>query len=233
WRNLKTGEVDAWFVNGATMRGGTTYGQVPPDRQIGGIGDLNGDGTAHILWRTTAPDGQVDVWLVNGAALLRTAAFTTMSSDWQIARGGDFNGDGKADILWRHTASYRLEVVAWLLDGATLLEQDSWGRLDNQWQVQDNYRPGSYLAFTAVLAAQAPFTATTGDVNGDGWPEALGTVNDGRGNLQVVDPNSVGLGAIFAPSRVVRDMRLADFDGDGHLDLINNTRCDITDTTCT
>jgi hypothetical protein len=50
----------------------------------------------------------------------------------------------------------------------------------------------------------------------------IGALNNGAGKLTIVTPGSLGLDALFANNRKHRDNRLADLNGDGHLDLIAN-----------
>src|SRR5437667_1691047 len=57
------------------------------------------------------------------------------------------------------------------------------------------------------------------DINGDGWLETLGTLNDKSGNLISLLPSDIGLDEIFVPGRP-NDIRVADFNGDGCPDLI-------------
>jgi hypothetical protein len=53
-------------------------------------------------------------------------------------------------------------------------------------------------------------------------PYAIGTVNDGRGNLSVLDPTTTGLDELDTPPRVPYDVRVADFNGDGIPDAISS-----------
>ena len=66
------------------------------------------------------------------------------------------------------------------------------------------------------------FTPAVADLNNDGWVEPLGTWSDGNGHLTPATPASLGLQSLFDNNRKHRDNRLADFNGDGHLDLISN-----------
>lgn len=49
----------------------------------------------------------------------------------------------------------------------------------------------------------------------------LGTLNDGHGNLTVVNPNSIGLGDVYQSPRVPYDFRVADLNGDGVPDVLS------------
>jgi len=89
-----------------------------------------------------------------------------------------------------------------------------------------------------VLAKPQPassfFNVTVGDVNGDGWLESFGGLNDTAGNLQLFPKSSMGLLDCLSPfvpanclaintttgTRLPNDVRLADFNGDGCPDLI-------------
>src|SRR5262245_12198887 len=68
------------------------------------------------------------------------------------------------------------------------------------------------LNFTRAIA---PAVA---DFNGDGALELFGTLNDGYGNLTIQT-----LPEEIMTDRVNRDNRVADFDGDGQLDVVFNT----------
>lgn len=71
------------------------------------------------------------------------------------------------------------------------------------------------------------YTASVADLNGDGWQDALGALNDQQGNLVSTDPialaNSQGLGTIFLNGRAYRDAVVADFLGNGLPDIVCNT----------
>lgn len=67
------------------------------------------------------------------------------------------------------------------------------------------------------------FMPSVADINNDGYIEQLGTLNDGIGNLAYDSYQSMGLDGIFAPGRVNRDCRVADFNGDGFPDVVCNT----------
>jgi hypothetical protein len=67
-----------------------------------GVGDVNGDGKADLIWRNTST-GATAVWLMNGTTIAASGFPGGVPLVWEIARAGDVNADGKADIIWRNT----------------------------------------------------------------------------------------------------------------------------------
>jgi len=61
--------------------------------------DVNGDGTADIIWADTSND--VQIWQMSAGQI---AQFVFPSGhdgpEWHLKGVGDFTGDGRADLLW-------------------------------------------------------------------------------------------------------------------------------------
>ncbi len=83
--------------------------------------DLDGDGTADLLWRNSRSGG-VAVWhmmadsfplrivdrKVLNVGMIKTADFLAgVPLDWQIAGSGDLDGNGTADVIWRNSDEWR------------------------------------------------------------------------------------------------------------------------------
>ena len=88
---------------------------------VTGLGDVNGDGMADVLWRQPAT-GLFGFWFMNGASIEGTAAFG-VHTGWDVAGVGDLDGDGTADVFWRHPASGLVGI--WFMDGAIVMKTTS------------------------------------------------------------------------------------------------------------
>jgi hypothetical protein len=137
YRNQITGELSIWYMNGtvktselpivATANTASGYVTAPgADWKIGGVGDMNNDGTPDIIWRNdststivywylgyvssvipAAPGGAMG--FTSGAVVNPLVApglnLSLASSGFTIESVTDMNGDGKADIVWRNYTS--------------------------------------------------------------------------------------------------------------------------------
>ena len=126
WRNTN-GELVSWMMDGsaisasADIKSGGAVARPDASWSVAGIGDLNGDGKADVLWRSAS--GEVTAWLMNGSSiadsgdLKSNGAPIRPDASWSIAGIGDFNGDGKADVLWRNASGVLAE---WQMDGTVI-----------------------------------------------------------------------------------------------------------------
>jgi hypothetical protein len=65
------------------------------------------------------------------------------------------------------------------------------------------------------------------DINGDGCLDLLGALGNCEGDFTLDSEANMGLSALRAPGRAYRDVRFADFNGDGILDAVANVySCD-------
>ena len=134
WRNVSTGQIYLWLMNGLTAIEQGGLGTVDLGWEIKGVGDFNGDDKADILWRY-AVTGQVYIWLMNGLTAIEQGGLGTVDLGWEIKGVGDFNGDGKKDILWRHAVTGQVNI--WLMNGTAVAAAGSPGAVsDLNWEVK-------------------------------------------------------------------------------------------------
>ena len=125
WRNVSTGQTIAWLMGDLTWpmssEIATEYAWLPTSEQgwqVVGLGDLNADGNADLVWRNTTT-GQNSAWLMNGGAIANYAWLPTVTDQAWVVNGiGDLDGDGKADLVWRNFSTG--DNIAWLMNGSTL-----------------------------------------------------------------------------------------------------------------
>ena len=87
WRNLKSGQLGVWLMNGTTRQ---SFVPLTPqlvddlDWQIAAVIDINGDQTPDIVW-SHATRGSVAVWYMNGTVRMDTQFFPFMvDTTWKI-----------------------------------------------------------------------------------------------------------------------------------------------------
>jgi FG-GAP repeat len=74
-----------WLLNGTTMIGGGVVGSAGDlNWQLVGVGDVNGDSKADLVWRHLST-GQVAVWLLDGPTLAGAAVVGSAADlNWQL-----------------------------------------------------------------------------------------------------------------------------------------------------
>jgi hypothetical protein len=177
WYNGTTHQVAIWFMNGATVLGGSGVLSPPPPTgwNIVGTGDFNGDGKTDILWRNPTT-GQNAIWQMGSGLSYSASGISSVATNWIVTGTGDFNGDGMSDIVWRDTTSG--QVGLWFMNGFT---------------VGGGGSPGAVATTWAIVA--------TGDFNGDGFSDLLWRDSSGNNAIWLMSgatilPGSAGLGNV-------------------------------------
>ena len=181
---------------------GIFHGFITPDSCPPAPGDVNGDGYPDMVWQDPVT-GMVQVWFMGGwhAATLTGAAVVSKANTWRVVGTADFNRDGYADLIWQDPVTGMSQV--WFMGGAQ-------GR-----------------RFTGAAALSGPNAwriVGAADFNGDGRPDLIWQdPESGRSQVWFLGgPQGVMLtgSTPLSNANTWRIVGAADFDGDGHPDLI-------------
>jgi hypothetical protein len=122
WRHDTDGWLAAWFLryNGVvSTRYLSINRMLDPNWRIKGLGDVDGDKCADIIWQHT--NGSVAAWIMRDTTVTSTRFFSIPSvgaSQWEIVGVTDTNRDGMADLIWQEASQGWLAV--WYLSGTTV-----------------------------------------------------------------------------------------------------------------
>ena len=212
-----------WYVS--TRRNGTAdmvfgFGGLPGDVPV--LGDIDGDGKVDLgIYRggtwyfDTNRDGVPDVQIQFGGI----AGDVPLVADW--------NGDGKADLIIYNAGSWFIDTTRESNVVSDYLSFGDAGDLPvaGTFVLQTTATPVLFAVQGRPIypTGESFLSATVGDLDGDGWLESVGGHNDRTGALTYADFGAHGLGNLFSPGRINRDIRIADLNGDGIPDLIANS----------
>jgi len=170
---------------------------------VAGASGSNDDGHPGVVWQDPTT-GTSAVWFLGGAqgtAVIGAANLNKGANPWRIVGMADFDGNGHPDAVWQDPASGRTQV--WFLDGVR----------------------GTSLTGTAPLSGTNAWRiAAVADMDGDGHPDLVWQ-DPATGTSQVWFLTGAQ-GATFrgaaAPTHpnAWRIVGAADFDGNGHADLV-------------
>jgi len=110
WRNIETGEVRVWYMNGSSILANDGVATVGLDWLIVGIGDFDGSGFSDILWEN-ANNGSFAIWTMRGDSVV-SHQYSSPGLQWSITGVADIDHNGLADIIWRNVVTG--EVRVWL-----------------------------------------------------------------------------------------------------------------------
>jgi len=167
------------------------------------VADFNGDGNLDLAVSNDSNQGLVSVFLGNGDGSFQSASSYQVGKVPEGLAVGDLNGDGIPDLAVVNSQDATITILLGMQGGGF-----------------------TALAPTALAANSRPSLVVTGDFNGDGKLDlgvaCLGPAQGPNGFVAVLLGNGDGTfsspvtyGAIGQPNGLV----LADFDGNGTLDL--------------
>ncbi len=210
-----------------------------------GVRDLDGSGTADLLWRNSR-SGEVAVWLMEGTRMGASSPLGGVSQDWQIAGSGDVDGNGTADVIWRNTTSG--VVAIWMMKGSRISSIGFPGSASKAWvikgvgdvdgnekvdifwqnavsgQVAVWLMDGSTIVSTGLL--QAPPSeekiAGIGDVNADGKADVF-WFNTLTGKVTIWQMDGLTISVVGFPGATSKNWEIqsvGDIDGNGTADVV-------------
>ena len=102
---------------------------------MAGMGDVNGDGRADLVWCHRGTGGTA-VWFMSETGTRQGVSFPGGASlEWVIRGIGDINGDSLADFVWHNTNSG--EIAVWVMTASgTRQVVTRPGRANLEWAVQ-------------------------------------------------------------------------------------------------
>ena len=116
WVEPSSGQLATWLMSSPAAISSPTFPAsvgTGSSWVLSGIGDINGDGRADLLWRNSST-GQVLVWQMTATGTVAsTLDLGVVPLSYALRGVGDFNGDGIGDLLWFQATDG--QVAIWLM----------------------------------------------------------------------------------------------------------------------
>jgi hypothetical protein len=128
FHNSTDGTIVIWFMNDARIAGRAVVvgedgktSHIGPPFSIVGVGDMNGNGKADIVWHNSSTN-ETQIWFMNAEKVTTRRVVvgedgkqTNIGPPWSIFGIGDMNGNGKADIVWHNSSTNEIQI--WFMNG--------------------------------------------------------------------------------------------------------------------
>ena len=200
WRNMQTGEVRIWYMNGSNILANDSVATVGLDWKIVGIADFDGTGFSDILWEN-GNDGSFAIWTMRGDSAV-SHQYPSPGFQWSITGVADLDRTGLADILWRNVVTGEVRV---------------WRSLS----------PLNFFSESVGVASLDWNLVGTADLFGDGHPELIWR-NQNSGEVRAWQLSQDIVTADVSLGFAALNWQIAgfgDFTGNGKQDILwRNTR---------